>query len=57
MVGRVCDHDSVVRPHCDAAGPSESSGLAPPTPYLEQLTAFLQVLAARARSARSETWK
>jgi hypothetical protein len=41
VVGGIRDYDGVVRTHGDAARPRETSGLAPPTPDLELLTAFL----------------
>lgn len=47
VIGRVGDDDSVVRADGDAPRPRKVSGLAPPTPYLEQLAALLQVLAPR----------
>jgi hypothetical protein len=52
VVGRVCDDYRVVGSDGDAAGPREASGLAPPTPDLELLAAFLQVLTPRAGTCR-----
>ena len=47
VVGRVCDDNVIIGTDGNAARPREVSRLAPPTPYLEQLVAFLQVLASR----------
>lgn len=47
VIRGVSDDDGVIGPDGDAAGPRETSGFAPPTTYLEQLLAFLQVLTPR----------
>lgn len=52
VVGRIRDHYRVVRAHGHAARPREKSGLAPPTPYLEQLYTFLQVPTPRGGTYR-----
>jgi hypothetical protein len=52
VVRRVRDDYGVVGSDGDAAGPRETSGLAPPTPDLELLATFLQVLAPRTGTCR-----
>lgn len=55
MVAAVGYHNRVVRPDRDAARPGEASRLAPPTPHLELLPPFLQVLVPNCGTARCET--
>jgi hypothetical protein len=52
VVRGIRDYYGVVRTHGDAAGPCETSGLAPPTPNLKLLSALLQVLAPRGGTGR-----
>lgn len=52
VVGRIRHNNRVVGPNGYASGPSKLSGLAPPTSYLKQLMALLQVPTPRGRTYR-----
>lgn len=54
VIGAVGNYDGIIRANGDAARPRETSGFAPPLPYLELLPPLRKVLTPRRGTDRCE---